>query len=259
MRLFCMFLVLASLTALAWSQEPEEERFSYSMERVRLRASAQLPASFIGHLQSFGYKIFRTPEEEEGNDNDAGNDRHKDKDKDNDADEKKLVCEVFWAKKIRSGAESPSGVLYGNLKQGSLIGIIHFLVIERYVRDYRSQMLRPGYYTMRYAIMPKGANENEPRDFVLLTPVSADRSPTVVLPLTTLVHRSRLASPIHRPVAMSLVAIDTDERFPSLITDDQGTSVLQVKLPSVASGGKVAQSIPIALVVITWIPEDLGD
>jgi hypothetical protein len=250
MRLFYGILVLISAASLAWSQEPEEEHFSYSMERVRTRTSSNLPASLLSQLQSYGYGIFRTPEKRE---NDA------DKDNDKDADEKKLVSEIFWAKKIRTGADAANGVLYGNLKQGSLIGVIHFLIIQRYVRDYRSQMLRPGYYTMRYAIMPKGASENEPRDFVLLTPVSDDRHPDLIEPLPDLVHRSRLASPVHQPVAMSLVAIDTDEALPSLVTDEQGTSVLQVKLPSSAGGGKVGKEIPIALVVFTWIPEDLGD
>jgi hypothetical protein len=124
-------------------------------------------------------------------------------------------------------------------------------------------MLRPGYYTMRYAVMPKSGNwrekRKEPRDFVLLTPVRADRNPTTVLPVQELIHRSRLASPIHHPVAMSLVAVDPDESLPSLITDDEGTSVLQVNLRDASATGKASRPLPVALVVITSIPEDLGD
>jgi hypothetical protein len=112
---------------------------------------------------------------------------------------------------------------------------------------------------MRYAVMPKGSDDKEPRDFVLLTPVSADHSPAITLSLADLVHRSRLASPIKRPVALSLVAIDPDEKLPSLVSDEEGTSVLQVKLRAASTGGKPSEDVPVALVVITSIPEDLGD
>ncbi len=208
------------------------------MQRVKPQVSAHLPYALVSRLQSNGYSV--SGEYPGG---------------------KGPICEVFWAKQVSTeqGPLPAGGVLYGKLKQGSLIGVIHFLVIQRYVRDYRSQMLKPGYYTMRYAVMPKGSDEKEPRDFVLLTPVSADRRPGRTLPLPQLVHLSRLASPTKRPVALSLVDIDPDQSLPSLITDEEGTSVLQVNLQAPAARARAFQDIPIALVVITSIPEDLGD
>jgi hypothetical protein len=216
----------------------DDEPVSYSLQPTRPQISANLPANLVGYLQPSGYRVFGQSE-----------------------GEKYLICEIFWAKTIRTTAsESPAGSIpYSKLKQGSLIGVIHFLIVQRYVRDYRSQTLRPGYYTMRYAVMPKGSDDKEPRDFVLLTPVNADKSPAVTLALPELVHRSRLASPIKRPVALSLVAIDPDEKLPSLVSDEEGTSVLQVKLRAASAAGKPPQDVPVALVVITSIPEDLGD
>src|SRR5947199_204061 len=76
------------------------------------------------------------------------------------------------------------------------------------------------------------------RHFVLLTPVDADRNPARALSVPELVHLSRLASPIHAPVAMSLVAIDPDEHLPALVSDEEGTSVLQVKLRSTPMRGR---------------------
>jgi hypothetical protein len=225
----------------AYADRDHKETSAYTLTRVK-STSAQLPPSVLSLLQPLGYRV--SGEYYGG---------------------KGPICEVFWAKAVRTEAGSTTdGILYGNLKQGSLIGVIHFRIIERYVRDYRSQMLRPGYYTMRYAVMPKGANENEPRDFVLLTPVNADPSPASTLPLPRLVHLSRLASEIKHPVALSLVAVDPDEKLPSLITDEEGTSTLQVKLRASARPGQTSlagtsQDVPLALVVITAIPEDLGD
>jgi hypothetical protein len=210
----------------------------YSLEHTRPQASSQLSAELVSHLQPGGFRVFSTTDEG-----------------------KNLVCEVFWAKTIHlDDVPSPtSGILYENLKQGGLIGVIHFLVVEQYVRDFRSQLLRSGYYTMRYAILPKGSDDKEPRDFVLLTPVSADRNPAIILPLRELVHRSRLASAIKHPVALSLVVIDPDEKLPSLVSDEEGTAILQVKLHAAPARGKPVQDVPVALVVITSIPEDLGD
>lgn len=235
---FSIVLFLACGTTLA---QCEDEPVSYSMQRVKAQASSDLPAALVSQLQPLGYRVFEKSD-----------------------DDRKLVCEIFWAKAVRTETGSTGeDVLYGQLKQGSLIGVIHFLEIQRYVRDYRSQMLRPGYYTMRYAVMPKSGNwrekRKEPRDFVLLTPARADKTPATTLPVQELIHRSRLASAIHHPVAMSLVEVDPDESLPSLITDDEGTSVLQVKLPGASPAGKATQPLPVALVVITSIPEDLGD
>lgn len=218
----------------------DDEPVSYSLEQTKPQISANFPANVVSHLQHSGYRVYGKSE-----------------------GEKYLICEVFWAKTIRTvPGESPllaGGVLYSNLKQGSLIGVVHFLIVERYIRDYRAQTVYPGYYTMRYEVMPKGSDDKQPQDFVLLTPVTADKSPAATLPLAELVHRSRFASPHKRPVALSLVAIDPDEKLPSLVSDEEGTSVLQVKLRAQSKGGKPSEDVPVALVVITSIPEDLGD
>jgi hypothetical protein len=174
---------------------------------------------------------------------------------------KTVICEIFWARTAAAG-EAPresSKALYGRLKPGALVGVIHFLVTERYVRDYRSQIFKPGYYTMRYSATPEGIKEDGPVDFVLLSPVSTDRNPAHTVPLDELARRARLASRGRRPAMMSLVEVDTDESFPSLTTDDEGTCVLQVKLSMKSTKSVPAHELPLALVVVTAIPEDLGD
>jgi len=234
--------VVLFLNAVPLLAQSDDEPVSYSMQRVKTRASSNLPVVLVNQLEPLGYRVFRKSED----------------------GDKKLVCEIFWAKSIRTETASvDNDVVYGKLKQGSLIGVVHFLIVQKYVRDYRSQILNPGYYTMRYAVMPKSGTwsgkQKEPRDFVLLTPLRADRNPAATLPVPELIHRSRLASPIHHPVAMSLVEVDPDEKLPSLITDDEGTSTLQVNLAGAMAEGKSKEFEPLALVVITAIPEDLGD
>jgi len=207
------------------------------MEPVKAQVSAQFPGVLAEAVRPAGFRVFTRSD-----------------------NAKSAICEIFWARGITT-QESSSGstkVLYGNLKPGAFIGVIHFLLMERYVRDYRSQMLKPGYYTMRYASLPEGENGSE-LDFVLLSPVRADRNPAQTVPLDELVRRGRLASGTRRAAMMSLVEIDTDQSFPSLTTDDEGTCVLQVKLRRKSKNGAPVPELPLALVVVTSIPEDLGD
>jgi hypothetical protein len=209
----------------------------YSMEPVKARISAQFPKSLVDALRPQGFRVLTRSD-----------------------NQRTVICEIFWVRSIATGASptESSKALYSRLTPGALVGVIHVLLMERYVRDYRSQMLKPGYYTMRYAALPEGANGSQ-LDFVLLSPVSADRNPAPTVPLEELVRRGRLASGTRRPAMMSLAEIDTDQSFPSLTTDDEGTSVLQVKLRAKSRKSGPAQELPLALVVVTAIPEDLGD
>jgi hypothetical protein len=234
-------LVLATCSASAWGED------AYSMEPVRPRASAQFPASLVNAVRPQGFRVFSHAH-----------------------NEKTVICEIFWARSVAAldsrrevvrkedGGGESSKVLYGGLKTGTFIGVIHFRVVERYVRDFRSQMFKSGYYTMRYAVLPEGANGSE-LDFVVLSPVSADPNPGHTVPLDELVRRGRRASHTRRATMMSLVEVDTDQSFPSLNTDDSGTCVLQVKLRLQSRASGPAQELPVALVVVTSIPEDLGD
>lgn len=234
LRLLGLFLslVFTICPASAWGEE------LYSMEAVTPRASAHFPQSLVDALRPQGFRVFTRSD-----------------------NAKAVICEIFWARRTAAGEvpSESSKALYGRLKPGSLVGVIHFLVAERYVRDYRSQVFKAGYYTMRYAVKPEGANENGPVDFVLLSPVSADRNPAQTVALDELVRRARLASGSRRPATMSLVETDTDQSFPSLTTDDEGTCVLQVKLRMKSTKSLPGQELPLALVVVTAIPEDLGD
>jgi hypothetical protein len=223
-------LLFTICPASAWGED------LYSMEAVAPRASAHFPQSLVDAVRPQGVRVFTRSD-----------------------NAKTVICEIFWARSTATEVvqRQSTKALYGRLKPGSLVGVIHFLVAERYVREYRSQVFKAGYYTMRYAVKPEGTNEDGPVDFVLLSPVSADRNSAQTVPLDELVRRARLASGSRRPATMSLVETDTDQSFPSLTTDDEGTCVLQVKLRMKPT--KSVPELPLALVVVTAIPEDLGD
>lgn len=235
-RIGCGLLLLS--VALALGAAPAWGDTTYSIEPVKIQASARLPESVLGVLRPQGTRLIA--------DSDGS---------------KTAICEIFWAQQIATKDETTGAkqLPYGSLKQGTLLGIVHFLVIQQYVRDFRPQTIRPGYYTMRYAMVMGGLSGNEPRNSVVLVPTINDRSLDLVMPVADLVRRSELAFHTKGPAIMSLVEVDTDLKdFPGVITDDEGTCVLQVKVrvKSLKNGG--SQELPLAIVLVTSIPEDSG-
>lgn len=228
-------LSLAIGSARAWGED------TYSTKTTRPQASAQFPQSLVNALSPQGFRVY-------GKINGL----------------RTLICEIFLVRSVATQDEvraPASSLSYSNLKPGMLLGVIHFLIIQRYVRDYRSQIFRPGYYTMRYSAMPEGADGSE-LDFALLSPATTDRDPDQIPSPDKLVRRGRLSSHTNRPSMMSLGEVDSDQAFPSLYTDEEGTCTLQVKIRMSSRKSRKSDpshELPLALTVITAIPEDLGD
>jgi hypothetical protein len=157
--------------------------------------------------------------------------------------DKGAVCEVWVGKAIAQGTGNPDAV-YPGLGVGTLVGVLHFPAAGS---DFRGQTIKPGYYTLRYALLPQDGNHmgvNPYRDFLLLSPVTADTQIDKPLPLPDLLKLGRQASGTNHPAVMSLVPTLQGATFPSLGKDDQGHTVLQVKL------GTAGGDLPIALVVV---------
>lgn len=92
------------------------------------------------------------------------------------------VCEI-WLRNLvpaRAAAEQKLGVAYGQFAEGTLFGAVRFL---RENRDFRKQLVKPGVFTMRYALNPVDGNHmgvSPIRDFLLLLPAAEDVSPANV-------------------------------------------------------------------------------
>jgi hypothetical protein len=157
---------------------------------------------------------------------------------------KGVVCEVWVGKAVAQSAGGNPDAVYPSLGMGTLVGVLHFTAAGS---DFRGQTIKPGYYTLRYALLPQDGNHmgvNPYRDFLLLSPVTADTQVDKPLQPLDLYKLSRQASGTNHPAVMSLVPPAQGATFPSLTQDDQGHSVLQIKVGS--AGG----DLPIALVVV---------
>ena len=168
------------------------------------------------------------------------------------------ICEIFWAKAAitQPGKNGPSRTTYGNLEPGSLMGVIRFLAqaSDEYREDFHDQKLKAGYYTMRYAVV----TGEDARDFLVLSPVSADADPGLVLSTDQLIRQGKLASRTDQPALLSLVTTEVGRKdLPRLRMDENGTCILQDTLHAKSSTASVGE-VMVAVILVNPVSEENG-
>jgi hypothetical protein len=191
---------------------------SYKAEAIGA-APADIPASVQSTLDSQGVRIT----------NDQG----------------ATLCEVWLRKALPVGSNpnTSSDVLYGGLPEGALLGVLHF---SSDATDFRSQTIKAGYYTLRYALIPQDGNHmgvNPSRDAFVLVPVSADNDPDKILSFDDVVKLSRQASGTPHPGFLVGAPVSGDS-FPSVAKDDSGHWNVQLK------GHWKSSDLPLAFTVV---------
>lgn len=176
---------------------------------------------------------------------------------------KEPICEIFLARTVASQASASPTTHYGNLSPGSFIGVIHLLreATEDYYVDSHNQKLKPGYYTMRYAVLPAGTYANGPvmGEFVILSKAHGDADPTRILPPAELKKRGQWVSGTSLPACMPLVAADPkSKQSPAVIEDDQGVGTFQVTLHLTPKKGTSSPDLALAMVLLTPAPHPEG-
>ena len=155
------------------------------------------------------------------------------------------LCEVWLSKMLptHSNPNASSDVLYGALPEGAFVGVLHF---PNAASDYRSQSIKAGFYTLRYALIPQDGNHmgvSANRDAFLLVPVAADSDPAKVLAFQDEVKLSQQASGTPH-VGFLLGAPVNAATFPSVVKDDSGNWDLQLK------GHGLGGDLPLAFTVV---------
>jgi hypothetical protein len=149
---------------------------------------------------------------------------------------------VWLRREVPTTKDEPMGAIFGQIPEGELVGVIHF---PAGASDYRGQGLKPGYYTMRYAlILNDGAHlgVSPTRDFVLLCAPAADTEAKPLSP-ADLLKFSRQASGTSHPSPWSLVAVESKEGLPKVVKTEENHVVLEVSLPTKAGGMNVGLTL----------------
>lgn len=241
----CVLAVLALCTTLARAAEP------YLIDSVALPESSAIPQSLRGALNPQGSLLYTYSN-----------------------GLKEPICEIFLAKTV-AGQLSTSSVAaqtpapgapvmhYRNLSPGSLIGVIHLLreATEDYYVDSHNQKLKPGYYTLRFALLPAGTYANGPvmGEFVILSKARGDTDPGRLVSAKDLLQRGQWVSGTSQPACLPLVAADPkSKQSPAVIEDDQGVGTFQVTLHIAPKKGASSSDLDLAMVVLTPAPHPEG-
>ena len=157
-----------------------------------------------------------------------------------------LLCEV-WVRKIVPTGPVPAQdkeIAFGQIAEGTLIGAIRF---PSSAVDYRGTGIKPGVYTLRYALIPEDGNHlgaaPPQRDFLLLGPAAGDTNPATVTRDQTL-DLSRAVTGMRHPTVWSL-SPSTAGALPAMTHQDD-PDCWMLNFPLTFQGGKTA---PAALVV----------
>jgi len=155
------------------------------------------------------------------------------------------LLEVWLAKTVAANpsASPSSDFLYPSLSEGEFIGVLHFPTPGA---DFRGQVIKPGFYTLRYGLIPQDGNHmgvNPTRDVLVLCPAAVDTDPAKALKFDDLVKLSRQAAGTPHPGFLVAAAVN-GSTFPSAVKDDQDHWNLQVKVQG--SGG----DFPFAFTVV---------
>jgi hypothetical protein len=216
MRLFS--LLHLSLVACLFSSLSALGQGTYRVEATGAPVSADVPQALLDALERQGTRV---------------------------AGDEGVLCEVWLRKAVPlKTAGEPGEILYAALNNGTVLGVVRF---PNPAADFRGQAIKPGYYVMRYALIPQdGAHMGvyATRDTVLLSPVAADTEVEKDLPFAEMVKLSTQASGTPHPAFFVMSPVNEGSSFPAIVKDDQEHWNLQLKLKGVSG------ELPIAITLV---------
>ncbi len=159
-------------------------------------------------------------------------------------DSSKPECEIWFRKNLPlTTATESEGVAYPGIAESTLLGVIKFLDAAS---DFRGHKVPPGFYTLRYELMPEDGNHlgaAPNRDFALLVPSESDSDPSASYKAKELIAMSAKVAGTRHPAPLSLAPADKVGTA-NLAKDDQDHWIFSVGLK--AAGGK---DFPFAMIV----------
>jgi hypothetical protein len=123
-------------------------------------------------------------------------------------DAPKPCCELWLRKSVPAQANKSTELAYPRLAESTLLGVIHF---PEAAADFRGHPIPPGFYTVRYELLPDDGNHlgvAPNRDFVLVIPAQADADPNATFRYQELVSMSEKTAGTKHPAPLSLPPAD---------------------------------------------------
>jgi hypothetical protein len=141
-----------------------------------------------------------------------------------------VFCEIWFRTTAPSGPKSAEdGVTLPTIPQGALLGALRFPAKGA---DRRGQGIKPGVYTLRYALQPVNGDHQgvaPQRDFLLMAPASDDPGPAATPGFEDLVKLSTKASGTPHPAVLSMSS-SSNTTFPELKKEGDNDWALHAKI-----------------------------
>jgi hypothetical protein len=148
-----------------------------------------------------------------------------------------VVCDIWLRKALPTHEKTDvSGAIYTEINDSAVIAVVSF---PKPVTDFRGQDVKPGAYTLRYALHPVDGNHmgiSPYRDFLLLTPVADDQNVEAQYKFDELVKLSAKTIGAKHPAMWSLVAAEAKPAAPTLSENDHGHTVFTAKVKTSKGG-----------------------
>src|SRR5262245_22544755 len=141
-----------------------------------------------------------------------------------------VLCDIWLRASLPAAKSEVTGSTYTGIAESSVVGVVSFAKTNL---DYRGQTIKPGAYTLRYALHPVDGNHmgiSPIRDFLLLLPVAEDKDPAAAIAFTDLNKMSNKASGTNHAGVISLVSIDGQKSFPAVFENEVGHIVFAARI-----------------------------
>jgi hypothetical protein len=148
-------------------------------------------------------------------------------------------CDVWMRTTIAAGKTDQPGAVYTSLGESTLVGVVTF---AKATTDFRGQSVKPGSYTLRYALHPADGNHmgiSPIRDFLIMLPVAMDPNPDASFKFEEMSKMSTKVTGTNHPGVLSLVQIDKAPAVPGVSQDESNHTVFSASLKG-QSGAVIA-------------------
>jgi hypothetical protein len=155
-----------------------------------------------------------------------------------------VYCEIWLRAAVPTGKTDQPGAVYSSFGESTLIGVITF---AKATTDFRGQSVKPGSYTLRYALHPADGNHmgiSPIRDFLIMLPVALDPNPDAKFKFEELSKMSTKVTGTNHPGVLSLVQIDSAPPAFKVSFDESNHTIFSASLKN--QSGAV---IPISFIV----------
>jgi len=150
----------------------------------------------------------------------------------------RVVCEIWFraAVPLQAGKTAEPDVVYAGLEESTFLGVIIF---PQPTTDYRGQAIKPGAYTLRYALYPADGNHMgiaPNRDFLLLVPADLDQDAAARYSFEELVKLSAKAAGTNHPAGLSLRSAEGYKTIPTVVELASRYTLLVAPVKTTAGG-----------------------